>query len=151
MNEKGQETRPAASAEQISQAARALAKLPRRPRRKWTGWLEPGLRGYRDMPILLPCGKPAYLFGALRGRAVVTLDRGQLLGDWPDEPLRWALVPASTIRPLLNPAAQMLGKLKTGRTERHSVLKTAAARRNGLMPCREGRRRGRKPKQPTRG
>jgi len=128
----------------ISASARALAFLPRRPWRRWTGWLDDRWRGYRDQPVLMPGGKPAYLFGALRGQAVITLDRGQLLGGWGDGPFRWALVPASTVRPLLNPAAQVLGKLKTGRKERPSLLKAEAARRNGRMPCRDGRRRGRR-------
>lgn len=140
-----QQTASSLQPDQISEAARALAKLPRRPRRRWSGWLNHRWRGYRDQPVLLPGGEPAYLFGALRGRAVVTLDRGQLLGDWPNEPLRWALVPASTIHPLLNPAARLLGGLKRGIREKKSELKITAARFNGNRPCRPGKRRGRRP------
>ena len=105
--------------------------------------------GYRDQRVVLPTGDVWFLYGALRGRAVVTLDKGKLLGDWPYGPLRWTLVPASTVRPFLNPAARIVGMAKRGRKEKPSLTKAEAARRNGLMPCREGRRRGRQPKHPA--
>jgi len=143
-----QQLRPPVNAQQISDAARALARMPRN-RKRWTGWLNDQERGYRDMPVLLPDGKPAYLFGALRGRAVVTPDRGQLLGGWGDGPLRWAVVPASTIHRRMNSAAQLLGSMKRGIRERSSERKAAAARLNGTRPCRPGKRRGRRPLEPS--
>lgn len=139
-----QQTAPPFTSSQISEAARALAKLPRRPRRKWTGWLTGAWRGYRDQPVLLPGGKPAYLFGALRGRAVITLDRGCLLGGYfGDGPIRWAVLPVSAIRPLKNPHAVVLGGRKLGIRERPSLAKQMACRINGCRPCHTGKRRGR--------
>jgi hypothetical protein len=127
----------------ISASARALAFLPRRPRRRWTGWLSEDCRGYRDMSVLLPSGQTAYLFGAVRRRAVVTLDAGRLLGGWGDGPFRWALLPAAEVRPLKNPHAVVLGQAKRGIRERSSEAKLKSCRRNGRRPCRFGRRRGR--------
>ncbi len=128
---------------QISQAARELARLPRRPKRKWTGWLNENWHGYRDQKVVLPSGRVWYLYGALRGKAVVTSECGTLPGGWGDGPFGWGVLPASQIRRYRNPAAQILGKSKLGRKERPSPLKAEAARRNGTLPCREGRRRGR--------
>ncbi len=133
----------------VSASARAMARLPRRQRRRWTGWLNEGWHGYRDQPVVLPSGQSAYLFGSLRGRAVVTLDRGRLLGGYfGDGLLRWAVIPAAEVRPLKNPHAVLLGQAKLGVREKRSLKKQLACRRNGYRPCRPGKRRGRPRRQP---
>jgi len=140
------QTRTSARSDEITYAARALARLPRRPKRRWSGWLR-DWHGYRDQNVVTPDGTVWFLYGALRGQAIITPERGKLPGGWGDGPFRWAVVPASQVRPYLNPAAQLLGRTKLGRKERPSALKAEAARRNGMMPCREGKRRGRRSSQ----
>lgn len=128
--------------ELVTNAARALAALPRRPARRWSGWIGP-VRSYRDMPILLPKGRPAWVFGAQRNKVIVTLDKGRLLGTLtPGQ--RWGVLPSTAIRFVKNENAIVLGSRKRGTRERPSALKAAADRRNGSIPAR--RRRGRPPR-----
>lgn len=137
------ETKSAPTQEQVSAAASALAKLPRRPKRKWSGWLG-RIHTYRNMRIILPSGEIAFVAGVLRGKCVFTFDEGKLIGGFDGEPFRWGVIPAREVQILKNPAAQLLGRKKRGVKERLSSLKAKTARRNGKMPCREGRRRGRR-------
>jgi hypothetical protein len=116
----------------ISRAASALASLPRRQPRRWTGWLSTSVRGYRDQRVTLPDGRVWFLYGAIRGKAIVTPDRGRLMGGF-DEPFRWAVMPANQVVPVKNEAARLLGSMKRGRKERPSLRKQEAARRNGRL------------------
>ena len=115
-------------------------------RRRRLGATAPDWHGYRDQQVIMPSGDVWFLYGALRGKAIVRPERGKLPGGWGDGAFRWTVIPASRIGRYVNPAAQVLGRAKLGRKETPSLLKAAAARRNGSMPCRGGRRRGRRPK-----
>ena len=129
--------------ERIGEAARQLARLPRRPKRIWSGWLNDRVRTYRNMPIELLCGDRVYAFGARRGKVVYVREPNMCAGD-PDEAGRsWGVVPAGAVEVVRNPHAVLLGRLKAGTSERPSALKAAAARANGRLLPRPGRRRGR--------
>lgn len=141
-SESPDETESAPTREQIALAAISLAKLPRRPRRKWTGWIGQ-THAYRNMRIILPSGEVAFVAGVLRGKCVFTLDAGKLIGGFDGEPFRWGVVPVREVRVLKNLAAQQLAARRRGVKERPSALKAQTARRNGRMPCREGLSRGR--------
>lgn len=125
--------------EERANAARALATLRwhRAPQKKLSGWLDKRTRVWRDRPIVLADGTVAYAYGALRGRVVYFLDQPRQM-----EPGRWGVVRAGEVKPLKNPAAVALGRLKRGVKERPSVLKSVAARRNGQMAYRPGCRHG---------
>ena len=121
-------------------AARALASLPRRPRRIWSGWIDQQTRSYRNMPIQLPTGEQAYIFGVRRGMCVYVREPDMCAGD-PDQLYKtWGVLPARAIKVLKNPHAIVLGQLKAGTRERRYILKAASARRNGAMPVRRGAR-----------
>ena len=138
------ETKSAPSQEEISAAARALATRPR-TRKLLVGFVG-GQRGYRDQEVMLPGGARAYLWAARRGRAVVTLDKGKLMGGFGDGPPRWCALPAREIKLQRDPAAILLGGLKSGTHEKPSALKQYTARINGSAPPRPGSRpRGRPP------
>ena len=125
--------------QRISEAARQLARLPRRPKR-WSGWLNDRVRTYRNMRLVLPGNRIAFVFGVLRGRVVYTREANTCAGD-PDEAGRsWGVVPASKVQIVKNEHAVLLGRLKRGVRKRRSPLKAASARRNGSMPARRGQR-----------
>ncbi len=126
--------------ELVSAAGRQLATLPRRAKR-WSGWIG-DRRGFHDMPILLPNGRQAFLYGALRNKVVFTFDKGQLLGTLTPAQ-RWGVLPADQVQVIRNEAARLLGSRKRGTHERPSALKAAAARVNGTHPCHPGKSRGR--------
>jgi hypothetical protein len=133
---------PGPQTEAIASAGRALAKMSR-ARKHWSGWLGQE-RGYREQRIILPDGTVGFLYGALRGKVVVTLDRGRLLGGLGNGPFRWTVLPVDAVVVYREPAARLLGRLKRGVRERPSALKALAARRNCTMPPRPGSRpRGR--------
>lgn len=126
---------------EASIAAKALARLPRRQHRKWTGWLH-GEHCWRGRQVVLPNGEVTEVYWTSRGRVWLT--------DAHDLPYRWFLRIArreKDVRLYRNPAAVTLGGLKRGIKEKSSAAKAATARRNGLFPCREGKRRGRPRKQ----
>ncbi len=112
----------------VSEAARSLAKRPRRPRRKWTGWLH-GEHCWRGRLIELPGGEIAHLFGVLRNTVVWSRGEFTLPGGL-GEPIGWGIIPARYVRLHRDPAAQLLGQRKRGVRERPSVLKAASARAN---------------------
>jgi hypothetical protein len=122
----------------VSAAARQLAQLPRYPRRKWSGWIG-AKRSYREMKIILPDGRVAYVYGALRGKVVYFCDRERIM-----EPGRWGVIKSNQVKVLKNPDAVALGRCKAGVIERKSALKALTSRANGLRPCRFGRKRGRR-------
>ena len=142
--QKPEETKSALSAEQIAQAARSLAQRPRRVRRKWSGWIG-RVHCWRDQPIILSGGEVAYIFGVLRGRVVVTFDKGQLLGGYFGDggPQRWTVVPIDQVTVYKFPEAQLLGRRKAGCRETPSVRKRFACIQNGCRPCAPGKHRGR--------
>jgi hypothetical protein len=97
------------------------------------------------MPILLPNGRQAWVFGAQRNKVVVTYDKGRLLGTLTPQQ-RWFVLPASNVQIVKNEHAVILGKRKAGTKEVFSLRKQEAARANGRQPPRAGSRgRGRPP------
>jgi len=144
-----EKSKSAPTREEISGSASALARLPRKPKRRWTGFIG-HQRTYRDQSAFLPTGEPAFIYGVLRGQAIVTLDRGRLLGGYfgGGGLMRWGVVPANQVKLVLNESARILGLRKRGVKERLSTTKRASCRRNGRMPARRGRR-GRPRKMPV--
>jgi len=67
------------------EAARSLAQLPRKRKRRWTGWID-GRHCWRDQEILLPDGSKVSLDGAVRQQVIFTLDKGRVLGGFDGEP-----------------------------------------------------------------
>lgn len=125
------------SAENGNAAARLLAMEPRPRQRKWTGEFN-GQRVRRRTMFKLPNGDilPAVLI--LRGKVYVFReDSDQFIERYS----------CSEVRPVKNPAAVLLGRLKRGKREAPSERKATTARINGAMPCRPGKRRGR-PRKP---
>jgi len=142
-----QSPNPRAQAISPTDAARALARRPKRVRKKWSGFLH-GRRTWRGQEIELPDGTPAFLYGALRGEAVWSFHRDRLLGG-QGEPFRWGVLHGDLIRLRVDPHAQVLGAMKRGVRERRSEAKAAAVRINGRKPPRPGSRpRGRPKKKP---
>lgn len=133
---------PKAVALSPGDAARSLARLPRRVRRKRSGYIR-GERVWRNREIELPDGRRAFVYGALRGKVGWSLHPigvpvdGDHLGNW-------GVSRQEAVRLVKNPHAQLLGRRKAGVRERPSAAKAAAARINGRMPPRPGSRpRGR--------
>lgn len=136
------ETQSVITPENASDAGRALASLPRKKTRWWTGWLH-GVHCWRGRLVVLPNGETAPLIWCCRGRMLLQNVNDLPLRDW----MLWTARRADEVAVLKNPAACLLGSLKAGRTERKSEVKAESARRNGQMPCRVGRRRGRPRKE----
>lgn len=125
----------------VRKAARALAAMPRKGTRKWTGFLC-GSRCWRGRLLLLPDGEIAPLLWANRGRVLLLNYRGMDFTEY----LLWARRHEVEVRLYRCPEAALLGSLKFGVKERPSPSKAAAARRNGSLPPRPGARpRGRPP------
>jgi len=141
------ETKSANAFGDVSAAARTLSKLRRSKARKWTGYIG-NERIYRDREVVLPDGTIAFIFGVRRNKAIITLDRGRLLGGFrePDDPMRWFVTDVKNVKLRVNPAAQLLGLQKRGRKEKYSVRKADAARRNGSKPSRPGSKPRGRPK-----
>ena len=123
----------------LTSAAQTLARLPRKQRKKWSGYVD-GRRIWRDQKIILLDGSVVYAFGALRGQVVYFRDLPR-----EPEPGRWGAVNASQVKLWKNPAAVALGRRKSGVKERKSIWKLLAAWRNGRKPVRVGRRRRGRP------
>jgi len=121
------------SEEELSEAARALGALQwQRQPKKWSGWLDKRTRIWRWRRVVVD-GRVFFAYGCSRGKLIISLECGELIGS-PGEPgLRWKVVPASTATVWRNPQAQALGRLKLGRKERYSALKAETSRRNGAM------------------
>jgi hypothetical protein len=125
---------------EISQAASALASLPR-ARRPLTGWLA-GRRLRRLTAVVLPGGLvlPAYF-----------VRRGKVFVFVADEP-RFAgrifeRFDATEVKLYRSPHAQLLGRLKKNCKEAPSAAKKQSSPVNGCKPPRPGNRpRGRPPK-----
>lgn len=133
-------TQCATAPELASEAARQLARLPRRRKRIWSGWLNDRVRTYRNMRVELPGGEQVYTFGAKRGLLVYVREPDMCVGD-PDEAGRsWGVVLASKVEVVRNPQAVLLGQMKAGTREHRSPSKAATARCNGAKPARRGPR-----------
>ncbi|MDB6016337.1 MAG: hypothetical protein JWR19_826 [Pedosphaera sp.] len=133
----------------IYKAAQSIARLPRRRKTKWSGFIG-RVRSFRDMVVRLPTGEQVYVYGTLRGKIIYTRDRG-ILEDGPNGVgVRWDVVSAGEVKIVKNWNAILLGSLKRGRRECPSVLKAEAARNNGRKPVSAGHRpRGRPRKNRT--
>jgi hypothetical protein len=90
--------------------------------------------------VILSSGQAAFIFGVLRGQAVVTLDRGCLLGGpfGGGGPMRWGVVPASQVRLVRHESARILGGLKKGIKEEPSDKKRLTCIQNGCRRVAEG-------------
>lgn len=119
-----------------SKAAAALGAMPKRRRKRWTGWLD-GTHFWHGRKAVLPGGQVVVVEGVLRGEALVSWDDPLWL-----EGIRHQVVRIEDLSVYKTPAAIWLGKLKSGCKERKSEVKAAASRRNGCSPCRDGKRRG---------
>ncbi|MCL4179711.1 MAG: hypothetical protein KJ072_18430 [Verrucomicrobia bacterium] len=140
-------TESAPTANGVSDAARKLASLRRRPK-IWSGWIG-SIRAYRRMPIKLRSGELVFAFGVLRGHVAFTREVDGHIGD-PDEVGKtWDVVQSDEVEVLKNQAGRLLGSLKSGVMEVKSEAKIRAARANGAKPCRPGKRRGRPTRIPT--
>ena len=129
--------------EEVSRAGRELRKLRTaagdRPPKRYTGYLTSRRKGWVGQKILLPNGIPG---------EIAVIRRRLVLAHWVDPlalaPDRVAVLNRADVRPLAHPAARVLGRLKLGREEQPSELKSRTARRNGSCPVRKGSRpRGR--------
>jgi len=130
-------TKSAPAMAEVFAAASALARLPRKPMRRWTGWLH-GMRLWRGALVELPSGRAGYVYGILRGQVVILKD--------PESDIfpPFDVFPAEQIKLRKNPTAVVLGKRKRGVRERESAKKRLACQRNGCLPTRPGNRpRGR--------
>jgi hypothetical protein len=124
-----------------SMAAHTLGARPRGRRKRWTGWLSDREHAWRGRKVVAP--------GSQVGHVVVAL-RGQVLVEWDDpfwiEGRRRAVYRADQIRVFKDPAAILLGSMKSGVREKPSARKRESCMHNGRRPCARGKRRGRPPK-----
>ena len=121
-----------------SMAAFILGSLPKKPAKRWTGWLGSD-HLWRGRRVILPDGRVGYVVGAVRGEVIVRVDAAFSIQGFTD-----AIYPAEDLRMFKMPAAVELGRGKRGVRERPSALKAMTSRLNGSMPPRPGsRRRGR--------
>lgn len=135
-------TKSAEEAQRISQAASALARLPRNQNRRYTGWLR-GKHCWRGRLLVLPNGEIAPLLWCSRGKVVLSGYRYDPLVDKHTEflnYLRWVARREADVRLHKSPQAVLLGSRKSGIKEHPSLRKQEAARANGSMPTRRGRR-----------
>ena len=121
------------SSEEIANAGRELARLPRFPGRRWTGFVD-GRRRRRGFPAIASNGQSWEVLIVRRGVALAVRDDGDVTVKW---------LPLKTLKVPNNKSAVLLGRLKRGVRERPSTAKAASARVNGAMACRPGKRRGR--------
>jgi hypothetical protein len=110
----------------------------RRKIKKLTGYLGHGQRAWRGRRVILPDGRQAEIYAAVRG----------LVGLVPDPTVEFRasrlLFKANQLRLWKHPGAVLLGQAKAGVTEKKSLRKAYAARLNGSRPPRPGSRpRGR--------
>ena len=125
--------------EAVHLSAVALARLPRKPKRKWSGWIDDRNRIWRGRHIVTPEGDVMGAAIAHRGRVLAY----HLADEVPHGVRPFRALTVDQVQLWRNPAAIVLGSRKAGVRERPSAVKQATARRNGAMPCRPGKRRGR--------
>jgi hypothetical protein len=125
----------------ISDAASALAKLPRNRPRPWTGWVN-GKHMRRYDLVIIPNGEVRRIYGAVRGQVIVLID------PVPERGMPAEIFRAEELTVYKNPNAVLLGARKRGCKEALSEKKQKACRINSRKPPRSGRRpRGRPPKR----
>lgn len=117
--------------EKIRQAARELARLPRKVKRRWSGYVN-GVRIWHNQRIILPNGELAFAYGAIRGRVIWSSRETYSKADLSDDKWSWGVADASKVKLVKNPHAVALGKRKAGVREKESDAKKRAARANGL-------------------
>jgi len=134
-------TKSAPDPDEIALAARALARMPRTPPRRWTGWLH-GVHMWRGAQVVLPGGQVRTVYGILRGKVVILKDPES------DAFPPFELYQAEQVKRWKNPNAIVLGRLKRGIRERRSIKKLLSCWQNGRQPVGPGQRpRGRPPKR----
>src|SRR5687767_9685156 len=120
-----------------SDAGKLLAKIPRKEKRPWTGWIA-GKHCRRYDKVILPDGSIRRIYGVVRNAVIVLKD---------PVPERWPLADlysAAILKVYKDPAAVLLGRQKRGVKEKRSGLKSRSSRMNGSCPPRQGSRpRGR--------
>ena len=140
-------TQTAVSPEDLTEAGRSLAQLPRRPKLR-CGRID-GKPSYRGMPVRVS-GREVFVFGARSGKVIYTVEPGGPAGDPSSVGVLWGVASAREVQAVRNAAAAILGRGKGGVTEAPSTLKAASSRRNGTAPVRPGSRaRGRPAKRLT--
>ena len=127
--------------ERVCDAARGLARLPRKAKRRWSGYAN-GVRVWHNRKIILPWGEIAYCYGCLRGKLIWTSCPTSKDTAITQE-MVWDVIDAHRVLMAKDENAVLLGRAKFGVRERKSPAKALAARLNGVKPCRPGRRRGR--------
>lgn len=121
----------------VSSAAAALAKLPRKRKRPWSGWIQ-GKHMRRDDLVIVPGGQVRRIFGAVRGAVIVWKN------PIPETGLPAEIFRAADLSLFKNPSAVLLGSLKRGCKEAPSKKKRRACRINSSKPPKAGSRpRGR--------
>ena len=134
---------------QASEAGRALTRLPRHLKRRWSGWIGP-VRCFKNMLIRLHDGRVVYALGARRGHVVFTSQADGPIGSLDGVGRDWGVLRADLVTVVKNPLAQILGSRKRGIREAPSALKAASCRANGRCPVHAGHRpRGRPSRHPT--
>jgi len=133
----------ARAAAEASLAGSALRQLRAQPhpltRRRYTGRIGNGRRGYAGQTVLLPNRTLGRLIAARRGWAAVAH-----VDPFSVRSSRITYVAAAEISPYKHPAAVALGRLKAGCREKPSDAKARACRRNGrCLPRAGSRARGR--------
>lgn len=127
--------------ERICDAARGLARLPRKAKRRWSGYAN-GVRVWHNRKIILPGGEIAYCYGCLRGKLIwISCPTSKDTATTQD--MVSGVIDAHRVMMAKDENAVRLGRAKLGVRERKSPAKARAARLNGVKPCRPGRRRGR--------
>lgn len=123
---------------QLSESGAALARLPRKQKRQWTGWLRDRHLRKGDL-VVAPGGELRMVYGAHRGRIILWKNAVPLNGGWPAD-----VFAAAQLKPFKNPHAVRLGQAKRGVKEAPSEKKRRACRINSRKPPRPGSRpRGR--------
>jgi hypothetical protein len=125
------------SQRKLATAASEIARLPRKRRRVWTGWID-GVHFWRGRQVQLPDGRVEQVYAVYRNLVGLAIPPS---GEFRPREL---LFHADQLRVWKNPAAQMLGQAKRDVIERKSLRKAESARLNGCRPVRPGHRpRGR--------
>lgn len=127
---------------QRSTAATVLGSMPKKQRKKWTGWIGHD-HFWRGRRVVLPNGRVGEIYGVVRQQAVVRWHDPHALN-----PMQAAIFDTHDLRVYRLPAAIALGRCKRGVRERASAIKALTSRLNGNLPPRpSSRRRGRPRKQ----
>jgi hypothetical protein len=91
----------AVSREQLAAAASQIAKLPRKPLRVWTGWID-GIHYWRGREVQLPDGRVEQVYAVYRGLVGLAVPPNSKFQPYE------LLVRANQLRVWKNPSAQLL-------------------------------------------